>query len=75
MKLPFATTVEVKNRGVLRNFPGQKRDNENKIVIHIYPENLRRRSFALLDLQGDTTAEQHLLVDMFTGDSHQVIPI
>ena len=78
LKPPFAITVEMKSRGVLRNlisFPGQKGDNENKVVIPIYPENLRHRSFALLDLQDDTTSEQHLLFALFTGGSHQVEPI
>ena len=47
--------------------------NTGTLIVK-YPGNRRRRSFALLDLQGDTTAEQHLLFAMFTGDSHQVKP-
>ena len=62
------------------SFPGQKRDNENEvlynILILIYLEKVRRRSFALLDLQGDATADQHLLfaILMYTEGSHQVVP-
>lgn len=43
----------------------------------LYPENVRRRSFAQLELQGDASADQHLpfAISMFTGGSHQVIPI
>ena len=63
------------------SFPGQKENNENEAVystlILMYPENFRRRSFALPNLQGDTIAEQHLLfaILMFTVGSHQVVSI
>ena len=62
------------------SFPGQKGNNENEAVystlILMYPENFRRRSFALPNLQGDTIAEQHLLfaILMFTVGSHQEEP-
>ena len=63
------------------SFAGQKGDNENEAVystlILVYPENVRRRSFAQLELQGDATADQHLLfaILMFTVGSHQVVSI
>ena len=65
--------------GFDKPFPGQKGDNENEVLyntlILIYPVNLRRRSFALLDLQADATADQHLLfaILMFTVSSHQIV--
>ena len=44
------------------SFTGQKGDNENEVVysalILVYPENFRRRSFAMPNLQGATTADQ-----------------
>ena len=47
-------------------------------IILMYPENLRRRriSFALPNLQDDTTADKHLLftILMFTVGSLQVEP-
>ena len=43
----------------------------------MYPGNVRRRSFAQLELQGDATADQHLLfaILMLTVGSHQVVSI